>query len=90
MKESPRVNVIHCCLQECVKAHKCTIIGQIEHEMCLEKFIKCPKGAVCLAWDEMLIQGDVEAVNLASLTSNGKEVRVLMLVFTEVLLQTAA
>lgn len=58
--------------------------------MCLEKFIECHKGAVCLAWDEMLIQGDVEAVNLAFLTSNSQEVRMLALGVVEVLLQTAA
>lgn len=58
--------------------------------MCLEKFIKCSKGAVCLAWDEMLIQDDVEALSLAFLASNSKELGMLMLDVVEVLLQTAA
>lgn len=58
--------------------------------MCFEKFIKCPEGAVCLAWDEMLIHGDVEAVNLALLTPNSKEVRLPTLLVAEMLLQTAA
>lgn len=58
--------------------------------MCFKKFITCPKGAVCLAWDEMLVHGDVEAVNLALLMPNSDEVRLATLLVAEMLLQTAA
>lgn len=58
--------------------------------MCFEKFIKCSKGAVCLAWDEMFIQDDIESVNLAFLMSNRKEVWMLTLVVAQMLSQTAA
>lgn len=47
--------------------------------MCFVKFIKCPKGALCLAWDEMLIHGDVGAVILALLTTNSEVVQLLTL-----------
>lgn len=86
----PHINVIHCCLQECVKIHKCHIVRQIKHKMCFEKFITCPEGAVCLAWDETLIHCDVEALNLALLTPNSEEVRLPTLLVAEMLLQTAA
>lgn len=86
----PHINVIHCCLQECVKIHKCHIVRQIKHKMSFEKFITCPEGAVCLAWDETLIHCDVEALNLALLTPNSEEVRLLTLLVAEMLLQTAA
>jgi hypothetical protein len=58
--------------------------------MCFEKFIACPEEADCLAWDEMLIHGDVEAVNLALLTPDRKEVWLSTLLVAEMLLQTAA
>ena len=58
--------------------------------MCFEKFITCTEEAVCLAWDETLIHGDVEAVDLALLTPNHKEVRLPTLLVAEMLLQTAA
>ena len=58
--------------------------------MCFEKFITCPEGAGCLAWDEMLVHGDVVVVNLALLTSNSEEVRLPTLPVAEMLLQTAA
>ncbi|KAJ3584080.1 hypothetical protein NHX12_014576 [Muraenolepis orangiensis] len=54
------------------------------------RFIECPKRTVCLAWDEMLIDGDVEGVNRALLTSNSEEVRLRILLVAETLLQTAA
>lgn len=58
--------------------------------MCFKKFITCPKGVVCLACDEMLVHGDVEAVNLALLMPNSDEVRLPTLLVAEILLQTAA
>ncbi len=56
--------------------------------MYLYKFIKYSKEAVCLACEEMLIQGDLEAV--AFLKSNIKDERMMMLVVVEVFLQTAS
>jgi len=58
--------------------------------MCFKKFVKCPEGTVCLARDEMLIHGDVEAVNLAFLPPNSEEVRLPTLLVAEMLLQTPA
>lgn len=86
----PHINVVYCCLQKCVEVHQCSIIRQVKHKMHFKKFIKCPKGTVCLAWDEMLIHGDIEAVNLVLLTTNGKEVWLPTLLVAKMLLQTAA
>lgn len=65
-------------------------MGQIKHKMWFEKFIECPKWVAHLAWNEMLIHGDVEGVSLALLMPNGEEVWMLTFLIAEMLFQTAA
>lgn len=51
---------MHCCLQKYARIHKCNIRRHIKRKMSFETLISCPKRAVGLAWNKMLIHDEVE------------------------------
>ena len=84
------IDVEDCCLHKRVELDQGLLVGQVEHVVWLEQFIKSTQWAGGLAGDELFVKDDVEGVNPLLGSANSEDVWLFTISSPQVFINAAA